>query len=370
MTTFYPEIILNEIISFQQEDFKNSCKTIFRTKDIDDGVEIKTIRNDIARTINYFALLSKQLQDYVTDHVGQTNQEDNALFFAKLKSLKVDIDNICSNNHLDKIITDLKIELLRNGGREEDIVDEESGEVLTYIHSGDGHTYYTDRNHHEYCTEIFFEVATKNIKTLLANYSKSFDANYSLQPKVGATKLSTSTINIITEPLNSDEIILIRHKLFWDEDKTNFDAFFSNPIKTKRITLMNDDVDPVKISEILSQVFIKGNYGGDAKNKKNTPNFDIKGFRIPQGLKWNASANKFAEFFAPLFSFNSDMRSKNSTTLFFDFNRKGVRNPIVKILHSLFYIMDERQTGRIKYSTLETAFKQHNSGDDSAKILR
>ena len=354
MTTFYPEIILSEVISYQHNAFRERCLEIFRKKDVWEETEIEVLRKYMAKDRNYFRSSTLMLQTYVANRIDPFNKDSNALLFANLKSLMLEVNTMCSESNLNEILSGLRTELLGNHGKEEDTVDEETGEVLTYIRGNDGHLYYYDKSHVKFCTEVFFYAVTISVRQVLESYGKSFDENYLLQ-RVGEENSPAPTISALADPINSDEIIPIQHKIFWDEDITEFEPFF----ETKRITLMDESIDSSKILSILEKVFEIGEYGGLLKNERNTPVFADKPFTIPEMLRWDGTAATFAQTFSPLISLDSKTKkSQPETTLFLRFSKVGVRAPMVRVLYSLFYIVD-KSGNRIAPIYLTQAFKEY-----------
>ncbi len=356
MTNFSPNTLLTQISNYKNELFKNSCKELFRINDLYDNVDGTT--KIVGNNFNYFIPFSLELQDYVTNYTNQGNEELNSLLFANLKFLKLEIDRTCTDEHITQLITNLKTDLLNNDGHYIDIVDEE-GEVHTYIVDEDGYTYYTDQSHEEYCIQILFKIALKNIREMLGNYSSYFDDNYSLLPTIKAESVFPPLANLSVNQLTFNCAISIPHKLYWDEEIIKFESFFSKKNIVQNITLMNGEVDRVKILSILKEVFLVGNFGGMLKNDDNTGSVDNRPFMISEGLKWNGGAPLFANTFSELIKFEN-RKSTSNTTVFCNFSKTGVRDTIVKVLYFLFYI--DKQTGeRIAPSYLKQAFKDYEA---------
>lgn len=356
MTNFSPSTLLTQINNYKNELFKNSCKELFLINDLYDNVDSTT--KIVGTNFNYFMPITLELQDYITNYTNQGNEELNSLLFASLKFLKLEIDKTCSDEDLMQLITELKTDLLNKDGHYIDIVDEE-GEVHTYIVDEDCYTYYTDQSHVEYCIQILFKIALKNIQEMLGNYNRYFDDNYSLLPKIKTQSSFPPIANLSVSQLTSNCAISIPHKLYWDEEMTEFEAFFNNKNVVQNITLMNGVVDRVKILSILKEVFLVGDFGGTAKNEDTTGAVDNRPSMISEGLKWNGGAPLFAATFSELIKFEN-RKSLNDTTLFFNYSVTGVRDTIVRVLYSLFYI-DKKSGERIAPSYLKQAFKDYEA---------
>ena len=357
MNTFYPQTVISEIVHFQNNAFKKACLKIL--KKINPS-EASVVNKDLPETYKYFKELSVKLQTHIKDQTEQLDVQSQALFLAYLKLIKIEVDHLCSTERLDIILNTIKANPSDKNTTCEDFVDEESGAVIT-VSRRNGITQYEGAYHYSFCKHVYFKIAVSPLRELLNKYEIFFDENFLLDRK---QEIVSSLFVPITKNDNfKSKAEIFENKIIWDIDVKGFESFFSNHIETGTITLISGDSDKDKITKILKKVFEVGSYGGNKKNKKNTPSAKTEGFLLTENLIWHESAPTFAESFAPLICFDSKSKKVTpETTLFISFRKSGSRNPIVKILYKLFYIKNQKHNNRIRYSTLESAFKQYNSG--------
>lgn len=341
MDFYLPSIGLGKVSHYMNTTFHKRCKEIFSVKDIFENT--LAVHESLRVDYELFASIANEINENVS--------KNSALYLAGMRFLKEGIEQLLAPDNLIEINRTLTKELLKDG-QYVDFVDEDSGEVFTYIKSNNT-IYYCDPLHIDYANETFLKIAIKPFYDLVNHYSLIFDNRFTITDTVGGTS-DLTPLPIISKNVPGD--VRINHKLFWDNEVTEFEGFFND----QRITLMNQTRDLEIIFPILKEIFVVGEYGGSTKSKKTTAQrIEHQAVIIPQMLRWNGSAAEFARKFSPLIVVNGvSKRHESNTTLFYDFSATGVRNPIVRILYDLFFVGNKKRVTRIG---LEQAFKDNNS---------